>query len=227
MRDAAWVRRVTPSRWQRLAMAGGFAILVFVAMPALHVSASMAVRLVAAWDVFALVMLVLEGWLILSSTPGSTRGQAKAQDLGPLLMLAIIVCACLVSVIAVVVLLRRPGKFAPQSQSGLLAGLGALAVVSAWFLTHTTYALHYARLYYADPAKQGGLHFPGHEEPSDWDFLYFSFVIGMTFQVSDVTITRRVMRRSALLHALVSFVFNTAILALAVSFFIDRIKQPP
>jgi uncharacterized membrane protein len=221
--QAASSRRTAPKRWQRLVVAIALAIVVFLLAPVLGISSAVPVRLVAAWDGFALLLLTFEGWVVLRSTPVSTRGEAASEDLGPLLMLVIIVSACVMSVIAAVVLLRRPHEFAPQGQSGLLIGLGLLAVVSAWLLTHTSYALHYARLYYADREKPGGLNFPGHEAPTDWDFVYFSFVIGMTFQVSDVSITRRAMRRSVLLHALVSFLFNTAILALAISLVVGRL----
>ncbi len=87
----------------------------------------------------------------------------------------------------------------------------------SWAAIHTTFALHYAHEYYRGTV--GGLAFPGDgkEEPDYWDFVYFSFVIGMTAQVSDVGITDRIIRRTATVHGIVSFVFNTALLALTIN----------
>jgi uncharacterized membrane protein len=90
------------------------------------------------------------------------------------------------------------------------------AVAAAWLLAHTAFALHYAHLYYRYRGRPGGLTFAG-GAPDDGDFAYFSFTIGMTYQTADVTITGRGLRRVALAHALLAFVFNTLILALAVN----------
>jgi len=99
--------------------------------------------------------------------------------------------------------------------------LGGLAVAASWTLTHTTFSFRYAHLFYgdadADPGDDGGLAFPGEPAPDYWDFLYFSFVIGMTCQVSDVQVTSHRIRRLALAHGVLSFLFNTIILALAVN----------
>ena len=128
-----------------------------------------------------------------------------------------------------VVLLTAFGAFA--SLAAILFELGAskgnpagliLAIVTialSWTLVHTSFALHYAHEFYRG-SKPGGLQFPGgetHAEADYWDFVYFSFVIGMTAQVSDVGITDRVIRRTATVHGIISFVFNTALLALMVN----------
>ena len=83
----------------------------------------------------------------------------------------------------------------------------------------TIFAMHYAHEFYGEGRdhREGGLQFPGEGEPDYWDFVYFSFVLGMTFQVSDVSITSRVIRRLAVSHGIVAFVFNTALLALMVN----------
>lgn len=91
-----------------------------------------------------------------------------------------------------------------------------LAVVLSWVVTHTMFTLRYAHLYYGD-GEVGGLDFPGVEPPVDDDFAYFAFTIGMCFQVSDVVISSSRIRREALLHALLSFVYNTVILALSLN----------
>jgi uncharacterized membrane protein len=101
--------------------------------------------------------------------------------------------------------------------------MAVLAVIESWLLIHTVFTLRYAHVFYrleqeADvEGSDGGLIFPGGDNPDYEDFAYFSFVIGMTCQVSDVNITSRFMRRLALLHGLLSFAFNTAILALSIN----------
>ena len=101
--------------------------------------------------------------------------------------------------------------------------LAILAVATSWLLVHTMFALHYAHYYYGDdPSRagddeRGGLAFPGGGPPDYWDFFYFSFVVGMTCQVSDVQVTSRGMRRLTLTHGVLSFFFNTGLLALAVN----------
>ena len=95
--------------------------------------------------------------------------------------------------------------------------LAAATILLSWAFIHTIFALHYAHEFYDDEAG-GGLAFPGGgAEPDYWDFVYFSFVIGMTSQVSDVGITRQEIRRTATAHGVVSFVFNAALLALTIN----------
>ena len=101
--------------------------------------------------------------------------------------------------------------------------LAAATVVSSWFLIHTVFTMHYAHAYYRDDDDDpstigsGGLEFPNEKEPDFLDFAYFSFVIGMTCQVSDVQISSQGIRRLALVHGLLSFLFNTVVLALAIN----------
>jgi uncharacterized membrane protein len=91
-----------------------------------------------------------------------------------------------------------------------------VTIVLSWSMIHSSFALHYAHEYYRG-IKPGGLAFPGDDKPDYWDFVYFSFVIGMTAQVSDVGITDKVIRRTATAHGVVSFIFNTALVALMVN----------
>jgi uncharacterized membrane protein len=104
-------------------------------------------------------------------------------------------------------------------------GLAAATIVSAWFFIHLTYALHYAREcfdeYFAEPgrpaAERGGLAFPGTEHPDYYDFLYFSYVIGVACQTADVNISSPAMRRVVLVHCVLAFFFNSAVLALTIN----------
>ena len=98
-------------------------------------------------------------------------------------------------------------------------GFATATIALSWAAVHTVFALHYAHEFYRG-SKPGGLDFPkGHEDedPDYWDFVYFSFVIGMTAQVSDVGVTDRMIRRTATAHGIVSFVYNTALVALMVN----------
>jgi uncharacterized membrane protein len=100
--------------------------------------------------------------------------------------------------------------------------LGLAAIIGAWTLLHTAFTLHYARLFYADLDMAGSLAFRG-GLPDDADFAYFAFGIGMTFQVPDVSVTNRQMRRVVLAHQLLAFTYNTAILALVVNVIAGRL----
>jgi uncharacterized membrane protein len=121
---------------------------------------------------------------------------------------------------AAVVILGK-GAAVPQADRPIAIVCGVVAVMLGWFLIHSTFIFRYAHLYYYDSdndgSAQGGLDFPGTTEPDDYDFAYYSFVIGMTFQVSDVSITDPGVRSLTLFHALISFGYNTAILALGVN----------
>ena len=97
-----------------------------------------------------------------------------------------------------------------------------LTIALSWAAVHTTFALHYAHDYYRDDGSPGGLDFPSEddddkEDPDYWDFVYFSFVIGMTAQTADVGITDRTIRRTVIAHGLVAFIYNAALVALMVN----------
>jgi len=159
-------------------------------------------------------------------TPRLMRQRARRQDPYRWVILTVVVAAAAVSLIALGFMLQQKGGALGTGWRILLAGL---AVICSWTLTHTMYALHYAHLYYGDdPRKRGrqdrgGLNFPDEGAPDFWDFLYFSFVVGMTCQVSDVQITGRHMRRLTLGHGVLSFFFNAGILALAVNYIASAI----
>ncbi len=110
----------------------------------------------------------------------------------------------------------------PGHESGYLSAFAIAGVLLSWLVTHTSYALRYAHVYYS--GSQGGLQFPGDERPCDLDFAYFAFTIGMCFQVSDVTISSSRIRGVALGHALLSFVYNTLIFAMTINFALDFLR---
>ncbi|MCC3156657.1 DUF1345 domain-containing protein [Hymenobacter sp. 15J16-1T3B] len=175
-------------------------------------------RAVAAWDAFALLTLGLLWAAVVTADANHIRAVASTEDPGRSWSFVFILTASLASLLAVVALL----DVMHGQQGGLLrsAGLSVVGVMAAWLLVHTLFTLRYAHLYY-DPTQaggEGGLLFPGARlEPDYLDFAYFAFVIGMTAQTADISISGRLMRRVALLHGLISFGFNTAVVALTVS----------
>ena len=201
----------------RFFVAVGAGVLTGLAVPAHFGSA---VRAIAGWDVGAIVAVALAWWIILRSDGAQTKLRAAAEDPGRSAVWGIVLAASTFSLFAATVVLRRAQTEAPE-RAGMLVALCLIAVISAWALTHTSYTLRYAHLYYRDDGNgEGGLTFPcedGDAAPNDCDFAYFAFTIGMCFQVSDVTICSRAIRRAVLGHALLSFAYNTTVLALALN----------
>jgi uncharacterized membrane protein len=170
-------------------------------------------RLVVGWDVFTALYLLLAYIMMLRCDVGHIRRSAVLQDDGRFVMLLVTAFGAFASLGAIV--------FELGASKGNPAGLilATVTIVLSWTVVHTAFSLHYAHEFYRG-SKPGGLQFPGGDakvEADYWDFVYFSFVIGMTAQVSDVGITDRVIRRTATVHGIISFVFNTALLALMVN----------
>src|SRR5947199_973575 len=185
-------------------------ILAFVLLPG---SLRLVTRLLVGWDIFVVFYLVLVFTMVLRSGIVHIRRNAVLQDDGRFLILLVTALGAFASIAAIVFELGAAGRSAPQLT------LATVTIALSWALVHTTFALHYAHDYYRG-AKAGGLQFPSgnaSENPDYWDFVYFSFVIGMTAQVSDVGITDKTIRRTATAHGIISFVFNTALLALTVN----------
>jgi len=157
-----------------------------------------------------------------AAAPNKMRQGAQRQDESRLAILTLVVAAACASLIAIGFMLKHTQGL-PIIALTLHVTLAVITVVCSWLLTHTMFTLHYAHLYYqgnglaSTAGEKGGLEFPGEKQPDYWDFLYFSFVIGMTSQVSDVQVVSRPMRRLVLVHGMLSFAFNTVILALSVN----------
>jgi uncharacterized membrane protein len=185
-------------------------ILVFFLLPEAR---RLPTRLLVAWDAFAALYVVLALITMLRCDTGHIRRSAVMQDDGRFLLLLLTAFGAFASLAAIV--------FELGASKGNPAGL-ILAIVTialSWTTVHTAFSLHYAHEFYRNK-KPGGLQFPSgdsHAEADYWDFVYFSFVIGMTAQVSDVGITDKIIRRTATVHGIISFVFNTALIALMVN----------
>ena len=170
-------------------------------------------RFIVGWDVFAGLYLVLAYIMMLRCDVAHIRRSAILQDDGRFLILLVTAFGALASLGAIVYELGA----SKGNPTGLI--LAIVTIVLSWTLVHTVFALHYAHDFYRNK-KPGGLQFRSgdqHEDADYWDFVYFSFVIGMTAQVSDVGITDKIIRRTATVHGVISFVFNTALVALMVN----------
>lgn len=211
------LNRVLSAR-PRLLISIGVAGLVFFLLPD---SLRLSTQIIITWNSGVICFLILAGLLIYQSTPGRMRRRAQMEDEGRWVILASIVIGACISLLAIGFMLKDQ-KGLPASILTLHLGLAGLTVVCSWLLMHTMFALHYAYDYYRhsntkDVAEAESLDFPQDKQPDYWDFLYFSFVIGMTCQVSDVQVVSKAMRKLALLHGIVTFFFNTVILALSIN----------
>jgi uncharacterized membrane protein len=205
------------------AVAIGLVAYGILSLPALSAWMSgTALKPTVAWIVTTIVYLIPTIAMIHRPDLVKMRARAKAIDIGLWEIVGIVGLAGAFSLYAVAGVLER----AKDLQGGdrlLHLGIGVLTVFLSWFTLHVIYAVHYAHLYY-DPAERteagkqrGGLEFPGTKEPDYWDFVYFSFVVGMTCQVSDVVITARDLRHLVTAQGIIAFFYNTVIVALAVN----------
>jgi uncharacterized membrane protein len=170
-------------------------------------------RLLLSWDIFITLYLILVYAMVLRSGLSHIRRNAVLQDDGRFLILLVTALGAFASIAAIVSELGATHRGAAQ------LSLATVTIALSWAAVHTTFALHYAHDYYRG-SKAGGLQFPSgdeHDHADYWDFVYFSFVIGMTAQVSDVGITDKTIRRTATAHGIISFIFNTALVALMVN----------
>lgn len=198
----------------RLLVALGAALVTYISVSN---KLDFPVRLTSVWVAFALTMLLLMWTSIVNAHPRELLRLSRIQDSSRTLIMGFVVSAAVASLFAVVALLDSMSK---ENRTAHIV-LAILAVSSAWGLVHTIFTLRYAHVYYGDPRKQtnwpGGLDFPHETEPDYLDFAYFSFVIGMTSQTADVSIGSKRMRRTALVHGVLSFGFNAIIIALTIS----------
>ncbi|MBV9261785.1 MAG: DUF1345 domain-containing protein [Pseudolabrys sp.] len=194
----------------------GLAILaLLLALP--DIRWRMPTKLLTSWDAFALLYLVLVHIVV-----GSKRGvdhirtRAAEEDQGAI---ALLILSCAAALAALGAIVAELGGLEKETLPDVHVALAILTIFLSWAFVHTIFALHYAHEYYGQgrDRERGGLKFPGDRPPDYWDFLYFSLVIAMTSQVSDVQITSRSVRRIALMHGALSFFFNLGILALSIN----------
>ena len=204
-----------PRRWRpfryvtaRPRLSASFVVFVVAGAVLIALGLRVATAILLGFDLAAVIYLLALARLFNRSTPAHMRRQAKAQDTGRW------------GVLWSAVVLAALGDELHAARSGGVPELavGVLSVVLSWLFLNIMFALHYAHGFYGDfGEKHSGLEFPDTPKPDYWDFAYFAIVIGMTFQVSDVQISSRYLRRVALLHSVIAFFFNVFIIAITVN----------
>ena len=217
-----FLRHFGRHRWFYIALCFGFVAFVVAR------GHSTNLRIAAAGDTFYLTYLIFIGTFVLNCPPARFRDRVDDEDEGLFLIVLITLATISFSLASIFSLLnsgRRPDE--------LLLVFALMSAPLGWFVLHTSASLHYAHFYYARLASEnaanghsGGLLFPGTEQPGPWDFLYYSFVVGMTAQVSDVQVTSTPMRRLTIGHGVVSFIFNTVLIAMAVNVIVILAQNP-
>ena len=209
-------------------------IAVFFALVTFTISGRTppAIQFILVWSSFAFTCLVLFWVTIWTAEIQEVKYIAKQQDSSRTIIFFFVLFAATISLFAVIILL----KILPDTQQAgyrYHIGFSIISVILSWLLIHTVFTFRYAHLYYTcrteekdmEKENEGGLQFPSEDSPDYLDFAYFAFVIGMTFQVSDVEISSRQIRHLALFHGLISFVYNTVILALSVNIIAGLIQK--
>ncbi|QDE39028.1 DUF1345 domain-containing protein [Luteibacter pinisoli] len=205
-----WGRRYFQAR-PRFLIGGAIAVaamglLQFTGMP--HTLAFM-----LGFDLGAVIYLSLILRIFLRANESDMREEARKQDVGrwTTLLAGVVLSAAVLAAVST--------ELESSQKGGVMAiAIAASTIILAWSFMNTLFALHYAHGFYGNFGEQHkGLEFPGDEDPDYWDFAYFSFTIGMTFQVSDVQISTRYLRRIALMHSAIAFFFNVFIIAISVN----------
>jgi uncharacterized membrane protein len=178
------------------------------------------IRVVLLWDVFALVYNITCWSVFFNRKVEDIRKYARKEDGSRTFVFIVILLACFASMLMVLLLMISDES--RETDKVLYIPVAIAGILFSWGMVHTMFAFHYAHIYYDDDEDKvqkqaGGLEFTKEDEPDYLDFAYFSFVIGMTFQVSDVEISARKLRRIALLHGLLAFMLNTFVVALTIN----------
>jgi uncharacterized membrane protein len=200
----------------RLFVALAVMVLAYFLLP---VAIAPRTRGIVAWDIGVLAFLAMILQLFLTHDTNEMPALAEAQEDGQWTIFWVVFFVSVISFFAVTTELAGLKDLSGWQRTLQVAFVAGTLILS-WLLTHVVFTIRYAHEWYdsdADSDLKRGLEFPGDDQPDYLDFLYFSLVLGMTFQVSDVQITARRLRRLALLHGLISFLYNTVIIALTVN----------
>lgn len=201
----------------RLLICAVLGLLTAFMLPAL-LEMHLITRLIIGWNVGACLYLMLAARMMFWSTHERMRKRALQEDEGRYMVLALVICAAIVSIGAIVAELAL-AKSLQGTMRYVHIALTLLTILSSWAFTQVMFALHYAHDYYAAEIRGngGGLAFPGNHLPDYGDFLYFSCVIGTSGQTADISFTSRTMRRTGLVHCVLAFFFNTTLVALMIN----------
>ena len=198
----------------RLMLAIVTGIIMGISLP---LQLSIVTRVLIGWNVTVWFYLGLMGWLMMRANHTKVRLIAQQEDKSAVVILAIMSAAAMVSLAAIILELATVKNLDFSTRMVHYAFTGA-TVFGSWLLVGTLFTFHYAHLYYRSPLEQRALHFPENEaNPNYWDFLYFSFTIGVAAQTSDISVMNRSMRKTVLAQSILSFLFNAAILGLTIN----------
>ena len=215
--EGSWISRFGAK--QRLATALAVAVIAYVVQTD---AVTIHTRLVASWDLAAVSYLGLAWIRMARADARDTRVHALAQDQSGYVIFLFVVGAACASIVAIG-FVAGTIRGLPFWERAWHLTLTITALISSWLLIQTVFALHYAHRYYAGPHGECDvklpLIFPGDGDPDYLDFAYYSFVVGMTSQVSDVAVASRDLRRLTMVHGILAFLFNIAVLALAINIF--------
>jgi uncharacterized membrane protein len=180
-------------------------------------------RAIIGWDATALTFITLMLLMMADCGISKIQARAKNQDEGRGLVLALSSLAAAASVLAIGIELSL-AKEDHGLVRALRVGLAFATIGASWFFAHLIFALHYAHEYYSPDnsdgdgdGARGGLGFPGGEPPDYWDFLHFAMIIGVASQTADISFTSKPLRRIGTIHGVLSFAFNTVVLALTIN----------
>ncbi|MGD0633492.1 MAG: DUF1345 domain-containing protein [Beijerinckiaceae bacterium] len=184
----------------------------------------LATRLLIAWNTGTWLYFVLSFFLVSRATSKSIRIRARTTDEGKFAILIFTTLAALAATAAIFAELSVTKDLKGLEKDWHLA-LAVATIISAWVFIHLTFALHYAHEYFDETKNEegetfklrGGIIFPETQDPDYWDFMYFSFIIGVASQTADVSISSKAIRRTSLVHSVLAFFFNSAILALTIN----------
>ncbi len=205
-----WIVRMARGH-ARLWLAVALGCAVYLVLPG---SWRAVTRALLSWDIGLAFYMMWTLAMMASAPVAEIRKHAALQDEGAFALMILTIASALVSLGAIFFELAAGGDEKPGVWPHLIA---IATVVLSWAFIHTIFALHYAYDFYGDGKRANGLKFPGDDKPDYWDFMYFSFVVGMTFQVSDVAVTNKWIRRSVVAHGIVSFFYTTTVVALTVN----------
>ena len=192
------------------------AFAVGLAVGILAPSPRIVTRVLLAWDAFTLIWLALAMEMFVRSDRKRLQARADRDDAGAVAVLALSIVAAVASMVAIGLELHRAKEGGGPMAAGVVV-LTTATILLSWLFVHTIFAVHYAHDFYAGDDDRRGLKFPGSEDPNYSDFLYFSFNLGAAAQTSDVQVESSRLRTFVLVHTILSFLFNTTVLALAIN----------
>jgi uncharacterized membrane protein len=214
-RKLPWLLRLVRARW-RLFLSAGIGLIVIGVLMLVPNEWRIVTRFLIGWDIGVGLYITLCAYMFSHCGREHIRYESSRQDEGRFLIPILTVSAALASIAAILVELRTATGSATRDPFILALAFGT--ILFSWAFIHTIFTLHYAHEYYSERrGRGGGLEFPGTEKPGYWDFAYFSLVIGMTAQVSDVMVSSSRIRQTVAAHGFVSFIFNVALLALTIN----------